>query len=75
MSDIQRMITRDLEDDVTLSVKDVVVEVQGGFLKKRKTLRLHGSVRSEAEKRKIHQVAMHHAGDAFEVVDEIEVKV
>jgi osmotically-inducible protein OsmY len=74
MSDVQRTIMRDLEDDVTISSKEIVVEVQGGFLKKRKTLRLHGTARSEAEKRKILEIASHHAGDGYELKDDIEVK-
>jgi hypothetical protein len=74
MSDIQRMIMRDIEDDVTISSKEIVVEVQGGFLKKRKALRLHGSARSEADKRKILGIASHHAGDGYELIDNIEIK-
>jgi len=74
MSEIQHVIMRDLEDDVTISAKDVVVEIQKGLLKKRKALRLHGSVHSEAEKRKVLQIVAHHAGDSFDVKDELEIK-
>jgi osmotically-inducible protein OsmY len=75
MSDLQRMITRDLEDDVTLNAKDINVDIVAqGFLKKQRFIRLFGSVRSEVEKRKAEQIAAHHAGDVYRVLNELAIK-
>lgn len=74
MAEIERTIMRELEDDGTIVAKDVGVEVVGGVFRKRKTLRLYGTVRSEAEKRKVAQVAAHHAGDRFDLKDDLAVK-
>lgn len=75
MSDIQSMIMRDIEQDPTITAKGITVEIQSkGFLKKAKTVRLVGSANSEAEKKKAKQIAVHFAGDNYDVIDDITVK-
>ena len=74
MADLSALVQRDIEDDVSISSKEISVQVErGGFLKK-KSLKLTGSVGSEAEKRKAGQIAAHHAGDAYEVLNELMVR-
>lgn len=75
MADIQNMIMRDIEDDPTITAKGITVEIQSrGFLKKTKTVRLVGSVNTEAEKKKAKQIAVHFAGDNYDVIDDLTVK-
>ena len=75
MSDISNMILRDIEDDVSITGKDISVQVVGkGILKRKRQIRLTGSVGSEAEKRKAGQIAVHHAGSGYEVVNDLIVK-
>jgi osmotically-inducible protein OsmY len=74
MADVSAMVLRDIEDDVSISSKDISVLIEGqGFLKK-KALKLAGSVGSEAEKRKAGQIAAHHAGEIYQVVNELTVR-
>jgi osmotically-inducible protein OsmY len=75
MERVVEMILRDIEDDNTINARGVNVEFSGkGLLKKRKTVRLIGSVHSEAERQKVKSIAEHHAGDQYEVQDELTVK-
>lgn len=75
MSELQSIIMRDIEDDVTISAKDISVQIESkGFLKKRRLVRLVGTVSSEVEKKKAGQIAVHHAGDAYDVVNELTIK-
>ena len=75
MSDIQNLILRDIEDDPTITAKGITVEIQSkGFLKKTKTVHLVGSVNSETEKKKAIQIAVHFAGDNYDVIDDLTVK-
>jgi osmotically-inducible protein OsmY len=75
MADVVGMVMREIEDDVTIASKDISVQIESkGILKRKKTLKLNGSVGSEAEKRKAGQIAAHHAGQAYEVVNELLVR-
>jgi osmotically-inducible protein OsmY len=74
MADLSILVLRDIEDDVSISSKAISVQIEGkGFLRK-KTLKLTGSVGSETEKRKAGQIAAHHAGEAYQVVNELTVR-
>jgi GTP cyclohydrolase II len=75
MDRIVEMILRDIEDDASINGRGVNIELSGkGLLKRRKSLRLLGSVESEAERQKIRRIAERHAGAQAQVLDEIEVK-
>ncbi len=75
MSDIVSMIMRDIEEDVTLQVSGLAVELQSkGILGRRKCIRLTGTVKSDLEREKIGRIAAHHAGDAYEVVNETTLR-
>jgi hypothetical protein len=74
MTDIISTIMHDIEGDPTLDSKKIIVELESkGFLRKRKTIHLKGSVNSETMKTKVKQVADHFAGDNFSVVNELLV--
>jgi osmotically-inducible protein OsmY len=75
MADVAGMVMREIEDDVTIASKDISVQVESkGILKRKRILKLTGSVGSEAEKRKAGQIAAHHAGQAYEVANELLVR-
>ena len=75
MSDIQQVTMRDIEDDPAIDSKEITIEIQAtGFLKKRKIIRLVGSVKSETEKEKAMRIAVHFAGDNYDVANHLIVK-
>jgi hypothetical protein len=75
MLDIQNVIMRDMEADPTIDSKKLTIEVTAtGFLKKRKFIRLIGSVKSETEKKKAMQIAVHFAGDNYNVENNLIIK-
>ena len=75
MSDIQNVIMRDIEADPTIDSKKIAIEMQAkGFLRKRKIIRLIGSVKSETEKRKAMQIVVHFAGDNYDVANNLIIK-
>ena len=75
MNDITSMIRRDIEDDVSINSHGVKIEIQsGGLFVRRKKLYLSGTVGSEMEKEKVSRIAEHHAGDAYEVVNDLSVR-
>lgn len=75
MKTIVELILRDIEDDVSINANRVNVELSGrGFLKTKKSVRLFGSVDSKMDKEKVKRIADHHAGDQYQVLDELAVK-
>lgn len=75
MERVIEMILREIEDDISINGRGVNVELSGkGVLKRRKAIRLIGSVDSELQKQKVKGIAEHHAGDQFTVLDELSVK-
>lgn len=75
MKTIVELILRDIEDDVSINANRVNVELSGrGFLKTKKSVRLFGSVDSKMDKEKVKRIADHHAGDQYQVLDELTVK-
>ena len=75
MNDITSMIRRDIVDDVSINSHGVKIEIKsGGLFGRRKKLYLSGTIGTEMEKEKVSRIAEHHAGDAYEVVDDLSVK-
>ena len=75
MPDLTTLVLRDIEDDGSIRSKDISVLVESkGLLRRKKALKLTGSVGSEAEKKKAGQIAAHHAGEAYEVLNELSVR-
>jgi len=74
MSSVDTMILRDIEDDAGIKIKALGVEVyKKGFIPRKSYVRLTGIAHSAHDKDRVDQIAHHHCGDAFVVVDEIEV--
>jgi osmotically-inducible protein OsmY len=75
MDRVVELILRDIEDDNSINAHRVNVELSGkGFLKKKKSVRLFGSVNSKVEKEKVRRIAEHHGGDQYQVLDELTIK-
>jgi hypothetical protein len=75
MPDLTALVLRDIEDDASIHSKGISVLIEAkGLLRRKKALKLTGSVGSEAEKKKAGQIAAHHAGDAYEVLNELSVR-
>ena len=74
MDKVIETILRDIEDDNSINGRGVKIETGGGFLKRRKTIHLSGSVDSEVQRQKVKRIAEHHAGKLYTVLDELSVK-
>jgi len=75
MSDVIDMIRRDIEDDHSIKSHDILLEVKAkGFIRRRKFIRIHGATNSQQSKDKAAQIAQHHAGENFDVINELIVK-
>jgi len=75
MERVIEMVLRDIEDDNSINARGVNVELSGqGFLKRRKSIHLIGSVDSEMQRQKVKRIAEHHAGDQYAVLDELSIK-
>ena len=75
MTDLVSTIMKDIQDDGLINATDVVMDITSkGFFQRRKFLRIHGSVKTEMEKKKVIQMAEHHSGDNYSILDELTVK-
>ena len=75
MSDVIDMIRRDIEDDDSIKSHDILLEAKAkGFIRRRKFIRIHGATNSQLAKDKATQIAQHHAGDNFDIINELIVK-
>jgi hypothetical protein len=72
--DIDRRIIRDAEEDTTLHVKGLGVEIgKKSLFGRRKLLRIKGTVANEHEREKLVHIAEYHTGDAYDIVNELKV--
>jgi hypothetical protein len=75
MSDVISMIRRDITDDDSIKSRDIILEAKAkGLVKRRRFIRIHGSVNSQLAKDKVTRIAEHHAGDNYDIVNELSVK-
>ncbi|MCK4516297.1 MAG: hypothetical protein KAU31_13630 [Spirochaetaceae bacterium] len=75
MSDIDIVIRREIEDDPSVQAKALTVEVRRkGLFPRRFYVHVGGTVQTEQERGRIDQIAHHHAGDVYRVVNEVELK-
>ena len=75
MEKVIEMILREIEDDNSINGRGINVELSSrGLLKRRKSVRLVGSVDSEAQRQKVKRIAEHHAGRQYMVLDDLSVK-
>ena len=74
MEDIRSVIVEEIESDPLLKATDIGIEVSAkGFIKRRKAIRVFGAVHSQDAKSMILRIVRRHAGDNFDVMDEIAV--
>ena len=75
MADLVSTIIRDIEADGLINATEILLDITSkGFIRRRKFLHIHGSVSSEAEKKKVIRIAEHHTGDNYSITDELVVK-
>ncbi len=75
MADITKAIMADIESDATINITDICLDESAkGFFKKRRTLSVHGKVKSVDQKDRIMKLVEKHAGDAYAIVDKLSVK-
>ncbi len=75
MSDVDTMIRRDIADDSSIQIKALTVELRHkGLFPRRHFVHVGGTVQTEREQSRIGQIAHHHAGDAYRVVNEVKLK-
>ena len=75
MADIIEKIIKQIESDPTINAKEVCLDVTSkGFLRRRKTLNVHGTAASSAEKDRVMKIVQREAGDNYDVSDRLAVK-
>ncbi len=75
MKTVSELIMRNIEEDNSINARGVKVElVSRGVLKRRKSVRLFGTVDSESQKQKVKRIAEHYKGDQYDIIDELTVK-
>lgn len=75
MVDIIAKIMAEIESDPTVNAKDISLEMTSkGFLKRRKILNVHGSVKSTAEKDRVMKIVQREAGDNYDIADKLAIK-
>ncbi len=75
MSEARDAIVKDIEDDVTIKVSNLIAEdFKKGIFPRRRFIRITGSVKTEQEREKIGSIADHHARDNYGVINEVVVK-
>ncbi len=75
MADIINKIMAEIESDPTTNAKGISLDVTSkGFLKRRKTLSVHGSVKSTVEKDRVMKIIQREAGDNYDIEDKLAVK-
>ncbi len=75
MPSVDQVILDNVCNEPSLENSNVGAEIQrAGFLRRRKSVRLFGTVHSDGAKKKVEQIAQHAAGDNYDIVDEIVVK-
>ncbi|TFH06168.1 MAG: hypothetical protein E4H09_00795 [Spirochaetales bacterium] len=74
MSDIQSMIRNDIEVDDGIHIKALGIEAfKKGILPRKSYLRLVGIANTPHDRTRAEQIAQHHCGDAYTIIDDIKV--
>ena len=75
MADIIGKIMAEIESDPSINAKEICLDLTSkGFLKRRKTLDIHGTVKSTAEKDRVMKIVQREAGDNYNVGDKLAIK-
>jgi hypothetical protein len=65
----------EIESDPTINAKEICLDMTSkGFLKRRKTVNVHGTVKSTAEKDRVMKIVQREVGDNYDVSDKLAVK-
>ena len=76
MAEITQMILAEIGDDLSIETMNVCVDLQKkGVFKKKQSLHIWGTVRSQDQINKIERIAKRHAGTAYEVVNQLTLKI
>lgn len=69
------LIKRNIEDDNSIKVTGIKIDISGkSLLGKKKQIRFSGKIDSEMSKKNVTRIAEHHAGNRYEVINELAVK-
>jgi hypothetical protein len=74
MTDIARVLLDEIHTYETTPDIGVEVTKGKGLFNRRKVIHVFGAVSSESVKQKIEEITKKHAGDAFDVSNEVRVK-
>ena len=75
MPEITQTILTAIGSDLSIDTMNVCIDVETkGILRKKKILHVFGTVRSQDQIQKVEQIARRHAGNAYEVVNHLELK-
>jgi hypothetical protein len=75
MPAVDQVILDNVRNEPALEHSNIGAEIKGGgLLRRRKTIRLFGSVHSDIARKKVEEIAQHVVGDNFDIVDDIVVK-
>lgn len=75
MPTVDQVILDNISNEPALEHCNIGAELKGGgMLRRRRTVRLFGSVHSEIAKKKAEQIAQHAVGDSYDIIDDIVVK-
>ncbi len=76
MSDIQRFIMADLENETGIDAGKIGVELTRGkgLFNRRKVLHLFGHVGSEEEKERVGRIAERQVGDRYDLSNDLTIK-
>ena len=75
MADIIAKIMTEIESDPMINAKEICLDmISTGFLKRRKALNVHGSVKSAADKERMMKIVQREVGDNYYIGDKLAVK-
>ena len=75
MPEIAQSILKEIGDDLSINTMNICVDTQAkGFLNRKKSLHIFGTVHSQDQIGKIEKIARRHAGNAYEVVNHLSLK-
>ena len=75
MPSVEQVIVDNVRNEPSLEKSNVGAEIKGGgLLRRRKAVRLFGTVHTEQAKKKIEEIAQRAAGDNYDIIDEIVIK-
>lgn len=76
MSDVERFIMADVENEPGIDAGKIGLEIKRGkgLLNRRKVLHIFGTVDSEEAKRRVQRIAEKQVGDRYDLSNDLKVK-